>query len=708
MLRVTGVAAAVMFVLLFFRTDTQAVGQSYVVDRTDDTPGANACTAAPNDCSLRGAMDNANANPGADIITLPAAMEFVFNIPTTSDDANAGGDLDILDSVTINGNGSILHSGIPDRVIDVFPSGGTGSVVLNDMTIRDGLRSTGDGGGIRVTAGTFSANNLTVKENTADGNGGGIAFDARVDATLTNFTADHNTAAANVDGVVVGGGVSVFQQSDDQVGGGSLHIVNSIFKNNLAHRVGGGLGLAGNNTLTIENTDFTSNSTDRPDDGGGGGIAVVGGPVTITGGEFQQNTSANQAGAMFLMGDGTVSSVLFNDNGAPIAGGIRAASEGTAMFDHVTISNNVATDSIGGIDLIGIGRLSNSDVSGNRAGNHGGGVVLEGTDVTVDHSVIASNKTTTGDGAGILVPGGGATIENSTINANSAHGSGGGIFVGVPPGYNGFSFDPAPVDLRFSTVDANASLSGGANIHDVVGDSQVSLFASLIAYSGAQPNCNMGLNSLGNNIEDANSCSLNTTTDIKNTDPLIGALTNNGGLLRSQALAADSPARDSVLSGCPPPVDDQRGFGRPVNVFCDAGAFEFGATPGTFTPTPSPTHSPTPSLTHSPTASPSPTSTNATARIWGDVNCVDAVNILDALSVFLGVLGIPVTTAIGCPDFGQSVSVDGVSRQWGDNDCDGDTDGDDALPVLAFVAETPIAPTSGCPKIGDVVLVGFA
>src|SRR5688572_27110947 len=41
------------------------------VDRTDDAAAASACTAAPNDCSLRGAVSFANVNPGT-TINVPA------------------------------------------------------------------------------------------------------------------------------------------------------------------------------------------------------------------------------------------------------------------------------------------------------------------------------------------------------------------------------------------------------------------------------------------------------------------------------------------------------------------------------------------------------------------------------------------------------------------------------------------------------------
>ena len=370
--------------------------------------------------------------------------------------------------------------------------------------------------------------------------------------------------------------------------------MDSLFTKNLGHTIAGGLGVIGDVSMVLENTDFTMNTTDDADSGGGGGLVTLGGTISLTGGKFEQNITPNQAGAMLVQSPGTISNVLINNNGAHDAGGVVAAAQDPPIvFDHVTITNNQATGSAGGIWIVGAGSLNYSDVSGNRAGAHGGGVVLEGSNVRVDHSVVASNMTNTGDGAGILVPHGGATIENTTVNSNSAHGSGGGIYVGEPPSYGGYSVDPASVDVYFSTVDANAALVGAANIHDLFGDSEVSLFGSIIAYPGAQPNCNAGLNSNGNNIESAHSCALNTTTDLKDTDPLLGALANNGGPTRSQAIAADSPARDFVTVSCPPPADDQRGYGRPVNGACDGGAFEFGATPVTFTPTPSPIHSAT-------------------------------------------------------------------------------------------------------------------
>ena len=51
---------------------------TFTVDRSDDTAAATACTAAPNDCSLRGAIVAANADVSADpaIINLQAATTY--------------------------------------------------------------------------------------------------------------------------------------------------------------------------------------------------------------------------------------------------------------------------------------------------------------------------------------------------------------------------------------------------------------------------------------------------------------------------------------------------------------------------------------------------------------------------------------------------------------------------------------------------------
>src|SRR5262245_16303032 len=80
-----------------------AVGAStFALDRGDDPdPPAQACTTTANDCSLRGALLAANANPGADTISLTAGT-YTLSIKGTDNAAHTG-DLDITESVAIVG-----------------------------------------------------------------------------------------------------------------------------------------------------------------------------------------------------------------------------------------------------------------------------------------------------------------------------------------------------------------------------------------------------------------------------------------------------------------------------------------------------------------------------------------------------------------------------------------------------------------------------
>jgi len=84
------------------------------VDRLDDTAAAAACTAAGNDCSLRGAVIFANANPGT-TINVPAGT-YQLTIDGNSELGNCGnaaiGDLDIAGN-----NTSIVGAGAATTVI---------------------------------------------------------------------------------------------------------------------------------------------------------------------------------------------------------------------------------------------------------------------------------------------------------------------------------------------------------------------------------------------------------------------------------------------------------------------------------------------------------------------------------------------------------------------------------------------------------------
>ena len=77
MIKITNIKFALLaiFAGLFLTASTQA--ETFTVDRNDDSPGS-FCTAAPADCTLRGAIAAANANFVNDVIEFDAA---IFSAP---------------------------------------------------------------------------------------------------------------------------------------------------------------------------------------------------------------------------------------------------------------------------------------------------------------------------------------------------------------------------------------------------------------------------------------------------------------------------------------------------------------------------------------------------------------------------------------------------------------------------------------------------
>jgi len=99
-----------------------------------------------------------------------------------------------------------------------------------------------------------------------------------------------------------------------------------------------------------------------------------------------------------------------------------------------------------------------------------------------------------------------------------------------------------------------------------------------------------------------------------NTDPLLGALQDNGGPTFTHEVLLGSPAIDAGDPNfTPPPLYDQRGpgFDRVVNGRIDIGSFEVqGPTPTpTLTDTPTPTPTPMPTATATPRLTPRPSPT---------------------------------------------------------------------------------------------------
>jgi CSLREA domain-containing protein len=90
---------------------TPAHAAAFTVNNTSDavdaTPGDGVCATAPGNgvCTLRAAIQEANALPGDDTITVPAGT-YTLTIPGRDEYFAATGDFNITSNITINGAGA--------------------------------------------------------------------------------------------------------------------------------------------------------------------------------------------------------------------------------------------------------------------------------------------------------------------------------------------------------------------------------------------------------------------------------------------------------------------------------------------------------------------------------------------------------------------------------------------------------------------------
>ena len=285
------------------------------VDRTDDTAAAAACTAAPNDCSLRGAIAFANLVPGT-TINVPSGT-YNLNISGAGEGFsgnNSIGDLDILgNNTSIVGAGAattIINQTVNGaRVIEVNPFLDANFVTsISGVTISGGRETTGIGGG-GVIAGAIG-NTLTLTDCVFSGNsatgagtfGGGGVSHTGGSLTVTGCTFSNNSTSGS------GGGISY--SAGDGFGRvpsvGTLAVSGSTFSGNTANSFaagGGALDLfdfqGGVSTYTVNSSSFSGNNAPN---GSGGAIIVESGPLTVTTSSLATNQAANSGGGIYSSG----------------------------------------------------------------------------------------------------------------------------------------------------------------------------------------------------------------------------------------------------------------------------------------------------------------------------------------------------------------------------------------------------------------------
>ena len=388
------------------------------VDTQADDPSKSACLdATPSDCSLRGALINANADGNAEIERIDL-QEGTFNL-TVAGDGNEAGSLNVTSSVAIVGAGpgqTIIDANGLDRVLVVNGGGAVSdrNLVASGITFRGGAPCNEPGG----------------NDDSGNTAGGGLMIHGL--ATLTDVVIEHNATCS------VGGGLWVTQY------GSAATLERAVVRNNSAGAGGGGIMSA--SSLTLTDSTVTGNAAAWR----GGGLSLAGTAV-ISGSTISNNIAVGLGGGI-TTGDDTTSACCaatvsitnstisgnlagYYNSGTPqyfpgSGGGIHIGRSAFTLR-HVTVTANIsqtnpvsgAQGPAGGISTgyTNFLTLENSIVAGNAATSE---CALAETTYTTNGSLGCTTGGLTAVALGPLASNGGRTQTHAIVEGSTALGAG--------------------------------------------------------------------------------------------------------------------------------------------------------------------------------------------------------------------------------------------------------------------------------------------
>ena len=311
-----------------------------------------------------------------DAISTAAAGDTIVFTPGLSGTINAGSEMSITKSLTIQGPNSsaiTIDGGDNNRIFRVATATAGEPVSISGLTLANGSAGANSGGAILATNSHLTLDSVTIRDSEAgassgsfkyDGGGGGVAIFGNNSAlTVTGSRIVNNTSAD------YGGGIETAELHGD------LTITGSTLAGNVAAEYGGGLAVYDQTAdVVIDKSTITGNDGGTRDGGGVWFEDVYGGSsVTISDSTVSANTTDRAGGGVSLgenfSGPVKIVSTTVTGNSAADGGGIQMADldgSGSFAITSSTVTGNTATNTAGGVlrgYQLGSGTPSQSDIA---------------------------------------------------------------------------------------------------------------------------------------------------------------------------------------------------------------------------------------------------------------------------------------------------------------------------------------------------------
>lgn len=323
-------------------------------------------------------------------------------------------------------------------------------------------------------------------------------------------------------------------------------------------------------SLSLMNVDLSYGAAGR----NGGGIYNDGGTIAITSESIIRDNTANGNGGGIYSASGsvTIDNSIINNNVAPAGngGGIHNAS--MLKVSNTWIHDNTTNQNGAGIYNTATAIITGTVLDANSAGLDGGniysGTAGEGSTLTLTSSELRSGVTGVGRNGGGIYNQGTLRVASSSFALNIAT-------LGSALYSNALV---QPVELRNATIISNTLRIGstGAAINN--DGAPISFYNTLIGGNGADASCQGSISSGGHNLDAGNSCNLNSSGDLVNTDPKLGELPMKKSTPDTSPVLAGSPVINAGNNATCATVDIFQGS-RPHGIACDIGARELNTAP---------------------------------------------------------------------------------------------------------------------------------